>query len=156
MVKAVKNMASFFPSGETMDDEVYTVGHVPCLPSKEVVVIFHFADHLQDTAKQMMQWNYPTYMHTKNKKLEELGITTSSNQASPGTTVEISTTTGKSIVNLTDHTLQPDKIEVLSQGLDFCPTTKMDPIRLAADTEEFIRRKKLLEMFRKLQDCQQR
>ncbi|XP_078084718.1 uncharacterized protein LOC144503758 [Mustelus asterias] len=90
-------------------------------------------------------------MHTKNRKLEKLGITTSSNQASPGTTVENSTTAGKSIVNLSDYTLQPDEIEVLSRGLNFCPTTKIDPISLAADTEEFIRRMRLREFFHKPQ-----
>eukprot|EP00061_Rhincodon_typus_P017976 g46939.t1 len=89
------------------------------------------AVQLQDTAKQMKQWNYTTHMHTKNKKLEKLGIASSSSQASPGTT------TGKSIVNLPNHTLQPDEIEVLSRGLNFCPTTKMVPIGLVADAEEF-------------------
>eukprot|EP00061_Rhincodon_typus_P004492 g22734.t1 len=78
------------------------------------------------TAKWTKQRNNTTYMHTENKKLEKLGIITSSSQASPHTTVE--TTTRKSIINLSDHILQLDKIKVLSQGLNFCPTTKMDPI----------------------------
>eukprot|EP00061_Rhincodon_typus_P005311 g24657.t1 len=86
-------------------------------------------------------------MHTKNKKLEKFGIITSNNQVSPDTTVESGTTTGKSIVNLSDHTLQPGKIEVLSQGLSFGPVTKMDPIGLMAGTEEFIRRMSLREFF---------
>eukprot|EP00061_Rhincodon_typus_P015315 g42924.t1 len=89
-------------------------------------------------------------MNTKNKKLEKLGITTRSNQASPGTMVETGTTTGKSIVNLFDHTLQPDD-RVLSQGLNFCPTTKTDPTDLAADTAEFIRQLRLRKFFHKPQ-----
>eukprot|EP00061_Rhincodon_typus_P012684 g38576.t1 len=97
----------------------------------------------------MRQWNYTTYMHT-TKKLEKLGITTRSNYASPGTMVETGTTTGKSIVNLSDHTLQPDEIENLSRGLNFCSSTKMDPIGLTA--EEFIRRMRLQEFFHKPQD----
>eukprot|EP00061_Rhincodon_typus_P009050 g32220.t1 len=36
----------------------------------------------------MRQQNYATYMHTKNKKLEQLGTTTSSSQASAGTAVD--------------------------------------------------------------------
>eukprot|EP00061_Rhincodon_typus_P014541 g41612.t1 len=58
------------------------------------------ADQLRDTAKQARQWNYTTYVHIKNKKLETLGISTSSNQASLGTTVETGTTIGESIINL--------------------------------------------------------
>ncbi|XP_067863874.1 chitinase-3-like protein 1 [Heptranchias perlo] len=42
------------------------------------------ADQLRGTAKQTRQRNYATYMQTKSRKLEKLGITTSSNQASPG------------------------------------------------------------------------
>eukprot|EP00061_Rhincodon_typus_P014234 g41140.t1 len=61
-------------------------------------------DQLRDSAKQTRQQNYITYTHTKKKKLEKLGITTSSNQASPGTMVETSTTTEKSI-NLSDYTV---------------------------------------------------
>eukprot|EP00061_Rhincodon_typus_P009217 g32537.t1 len=86
------------------------------------------AVQLRDTAKQTRQRNCTIYMHTKNKKLEKLAITTSSSQASPDTTVENGTTTGKSIVNRSDYTLPPDEIEVLSRGFNFCPTTKMDPI----------------------------
>eukprot|EP00061_Rhincodon_typus_P009978 g33887.t1 len=71
--------------------------------------------------------------HTKNKKLKKLGITTSSKQASPGTTVD------------------SDKIEVLSQWLNYCPTTKVDPIGLVADSEEFIRRMRVQEFFHKPQ-----
>eukprot|EP00061_Rhincodon_typus_P009478 g33023.t1 len=82
-------------------------------------------------------------MHTKKKKLEKPGITTSNNLVSPGTTVESGTTTGKSIINLSDHTLQPDEFKVLS----FCAITKMDLIGLTAVTEEFIRRTKLREFF---------
>ncbi|XP_078061335.1 uncharacterized protein LOC144487148 [Mustelus asterias] len=111
------------------------------------------ADQLRNSAKQTRQRNYTIYMHTKNRKLEKLGITSSSNQAPPGTTVENSTTAGKSIVNLSDDTLQPDEIEVLSRGLNFCPTTKIDPISLAADTEEFIRRMRLREFFHKPQEA---
>ncbi|XP_067863884.1 uncharacterized protein [Heptranchias perlo] len=107
------------------------------------------ADQLRYTAKQTRQRNYAADMKTKSRKLEKLGITTSNDQASPGTTVA---TTGKSIVNLSDHTLQPDEIEVLSRGLNFCPTTKMDPTSLAADTEEFIRRMRLREFYHKPQD----
>ncbi|XP_048452578.1 dynein axonemal heavy chain 8-like [Rhincodon typus] len=81
-------------------------------------------------------------MHTKSKKLEKLSITISTNQVSSGTTM------GKCIVNLCDHTLQLDEIEVLSQGLNYCPSTKMDPIGLMADTEKFIRRMRLSEFFR--------
>eukprot|EP00061_Rhincodon_typus_P004192 g21965.t1 len=90
-------------------------------------------------------------MHSKNKKLEKLGITISSNQASPGTSVECDTTTRKSIVNLSDCTLQLDKIEALSQGLNFCPTIKMDPLGLTADTVEFTWRNRLREFFHKPQ-----
>eukprot|EP00061_Rhincodon_typus_P005971 g26121.t1 len=79
-------------------------------------------------------------MHTKNKKLEKFGITASRNRASPATTVETGTTTGKSVINLSDHTLQSDEIEILSHGLNFCPNIKMGPVGLVADTEEFIRR----------------
>eukprot|EP00061_Rhincodon_typus_P008240 g30682.t1 len=86
-------------------------------------------------------------MHSKNKKLEKLCITASNNQVSPGTTIEDGTTTGKSIVNLSDHTLQLDEIKVLSRGLNLCPTTKMDPTGLAADTEEFIRRMRVQDFF---------
>eukprot|EP00061_Rhincodon_typus_P006018 g26203.t1 len=46
------------------------------------------AAQLRDTAKQVRQWSYATYIHNKRKKLEKLGITTSSNQAFSGTTVE--------------------------------------------------------------------
>eukprot|EP00061_Rhincodon_typus_P003853 g21127.t1 len=84
-------------------------------------------------------------MHTKSMKLEELRIPSSNNQASPGTTDESGTTTGNSIVNLPDHTLQPDGIKVLSRGLNFCPTAKTSPVGLTADTEEFIRRMRLWE-----------
>eukprot|EP00061_Rhincodon_typus_P016356 g44534.t1 len=77
-------------------------------------------------------------MHNKNKKLEKLGIPISSNQASPGTMVETGTTAGKCIVNLSDHTLQPDKIKALSRGLNFCPTTKMDPIDAILQLIRFI------------------
>eukprot|EP00061_Rhincodon_typus_P005726 g25591.t1 len=86
------------------------------------------AVQLQNAAKQMRQRNYTTYMQTKNKKLEKLGITTNNNQVFLGTTFESGNTTGKSIVNLSDQTLQLDKINVLSWGLSFCPITKMDPI----------------------------
>ena len=82
------------------------------------------ADQLRNIAKQTRQQNYAIYMHTKNRKLEKLSITSSSNQTSPGTTAENSATAGKSIVNLSDYTLQPDEMEVLSRGLNFCPTTK--------------------------------
>eukprot|EP00061_Rhincodon_typus_P007778 g29804.t1 len=61
------------------------------------------AVQLRDTAKQMRQRIYTNYMHTKNKKQEKLGITTSNNQVSPSTTVESSITTGKSIVSLDGH-----------------------------------------------------
>eukprot|EP00061_Rhincodon_typus_P008498 g31160.t1 len=47
---------------------------------------------------------------------------------------------GKSIINMSDHMLHLDKTKVISQGLNFCPTTDMDLIGLTADTEEFIRR----------------
>eukprot|EP00061_Rhincodon_typus_P018927 g48319.t1 len=110
------------------------------------------AEQLRDTAKQTRQHNYTIYMYTKNKKLEKLGITTSTYQVSPDTTVESGTTTRKSIVNLSDHTLQLDKIEALSQGLNSCPTTKMDPIGHAADTEEFHRQMRFWEFFYKPQD----
>eukprot|EP00061_Rhincodon_typus_P015188 g42723.t1 len=53
----------------------------------------------QYTARQTRQQTYTTSKHTKNRKLERLGITTSNIQASPGTIVEGGTTTGKSIVN---------------------------------------------------------
>eukprot|EP00061_Rhincodon_typus_P014239 g41146.t1 len=86
-------------------------------------------------------------MHTKNKKLEKLGNTTNNNQVSPGTTVEGGTTTGKSIVNLSDHTFQPNEIKVLSRGLNFCPNTKIVSIGLTAHTEEFIRQMSLQEFF---------
>eukprot|EP00061_Rhincodon_typus_P005458 g24992.t1 len=92
------------------------------------------AEQLRVTAMQIRQQDYITYMYTKNKKLEKLGIITTRNQASPGTTVE------------------SDKINILGQGLNFCPTTKLDPIGLMADTEEFIRRMRLWEFFHKPQD----
>eukprot|EP00061_Rhincodon_typus_P013318 g39622.t1 len=46
------------------------------------------ADQPHDTAKQMRHRNYVTYIYGKNRKLEKLNITTSSNQASASTTVE--------------------------------------------------------------------
>eukprot|EP00061_Rhincodon_typus_P004297 g22238.t1 len=76
----------------------------------------------------MRQRNYTTYMHSKNKKLEKLDITTSNNQVSLVPQLKVVPPQGKSIINLSDHTLQLDEIEVLSRGLNFCPTTKMDPI----------------------------
>eukprot|EP00061_Rhincodon_typus_P005320 g24679.t1 len=66
--------------------------------------------------------------------------------------VETSATTGKSIINLSDHTLQPAEYEGLSQGLNFCPTTKVDPTGLTADTQEFIGRVRLQEFFHKAQN----
>ena len=48
--------------------------------------------------------------------------------------------------------LSVSEIEVLSRGLNFCPTTKIDP-SLSADTEEFIRRMRLQEFFHKPQEA---
>eukprot|EP00061_Rhincodon_typus_P004776 g23401.t1 len=134
---------------------------VRCEPKIVVVVIltgtelgyqFLLSDSvLLCTLRKMRQRNYTTYTYSKNRKYEKLGITTSRYQVSPGTTVETGTTTGKSIVNLSDHTLQTDKIKVPSQGVNFCPATKIDPLGLAADTEEFIRRMRLWDFFHKLQ-----
>eukprot|EP00061_Rhincodon_typus_P011565 g36676.t1 len=142
MLKAAKNMAQSLCSGEVLDDKGYAIICILCLSSEEVVAVFRCGTSELATA----------CMHTKNKKLEKLGITTSSNQASPGTTVETGITTGKSNINLSDHTLQLDKIEVLTRGLNFCPTTKIVPIGLVADTEEFIRPMGLREFFHKPQD----
>eukprot|EP00061_Rhincodon_typus_P014028 g40792.t1 len=96
----------------------------------------------------MRQQNYTTYTHTKNRKLEKLGIATSYNQVCLVPQLKVDgTTAGKSIINLSDHTVQPDEIEILSGGLNFYPTTNMDPTGLTADIEEFIRRMRLQEFF---------
>eukprot|EP00061_Rhincodon_typus_P003384 g19956.t1 len=86
----------------------------------------------------MKQRNYTTYMHSKNRKLKKLDITISNNQVFLVLQLKVVPPHGKSIVNLSDHTLQLDEIEVLSRGLNFCPIIKMDPIGLGANTEEFI------------------
>ncbi|XP_048461272.1 uncharacterized protein si:dkey-171c9.3 [Rhincodon typus] len=73
--------------------------HIRTSSDDFIQIITDTAIQLQDTAKQTRQWNYTTYVHTKNKKLEKLGVITSSDKATPGTTVDSSTTAGRSIVN---------------------------------------------------------
>ncbi|KAM5182215.1 uncharacterized protein ACMZJ9_002590 [Mantella aurantiaca] len=51
------------------------------------------------------------------------------------------------IVNLSDYKPSDPEISVLSKGLTFCPTTKLDHIQVLSDMENFFRRLRLKEYF---------
>ncbi|CAH2300453.1 Hypothetical predicted protein, partial [Pelobates cultripes] len=51
------------------------------------------------------------------------------------------------IVNISDYKLSDPEASVLSKGLSFCPSTKLDDIGLYSDVEEFFRRMRLKEYF---------
>eukprot|EP00061_Rhincodon_typus_P003919 g21296.t1 len=40
VLKAAKNMAQFLQSREVLDDKGYPIGHIPCLSSEEVIMVF--------------------------------------------------------------------------------------------------------------------
>eukprot|EP00061_Rhincodon_typus_P010549 g34917.t1 len=60
-------------------------------------------------------------------------------------------------VPMCDDSIHADNLTCLAKvvltGYNFCPTTKMNPVGLVADTEEFIRRMRLREFFHKPQDA---
>ena len=101
-------------------------------------------ERLRQTARDTRRHLYHKLMTQKNRKLERL-VGSSTTPAGPQTTV--ASNNGTKIVNLSNHILQPAEVDVLSRGLNFCPTTKLDPFTLASDTEEFIRRLRLKEFF---------
>ena len=51
------------------------------------------------------------------------------------------------VVNLSDYQLSRNETDVLTSGLNFCPTSKIDPIQLCGDVESFFRRMCITEFF---------
>ena len=77
-----------------------------------------------------------------------------SEESAPASTTQVTSDTAptaessqSTVVNLSDHRLSADELNVLSFGLSFCPTTRIDPIQLCGDAETFIRRMRLKKFF---------
>ena len=52
------------------------------------------------------------------------------------------------VINLSDHQLTQAETTVLTKGLNFCPSSKLDKIQICGDTERYIRRLRLKEYYR--------
>ena len=86
-------------------------------------------------------------LEVKNKKL--LDLKRKHNIIPPTTQSNNRTTTynNHKAVNLSKYQPSQAEISVLSKGLNFCPTNKLDQIQLCGDLETFFRRLRLKEFF---------
>ena len=99
-------------------------------------------------AHSTRKYHYHILWISKQKKFDRLKTSeTTAPEVPPASATGTDHPGHKAIINLSDHTLSSSETEVLTYGLNYCPTTKLDPIALAADTEEFIRRIRLKEFF---------
>ncbi|KAJ8027654.1 hypothetical protein HOLleu_32855 [Holothuria leucospilota] len=67
-----------------------------------------------------------------------------------GTTIntDVNTKNPLNVVNLSQHTLTEAEKSLLSRGLSFCPTAKLDTVELCQNTENFLRKVRLTEYFK--------